>query len=355
MGSRRNRSARNLADSTLNSDLCIAESDRRQDGIHAGAQAIHFVFFNYCLVVHSPAMGINHRRAIFEALLAVVVWGASFVATKVALRYASPDVVVWLRFAMGMVILGAAVLAGRKFALPEKRDWPYFALLGFLGITFHQWLQSTGLVTTQATTTGWIVASIPVFMALLGWLVLKERLLWLQVAGILFSAFGVVLVITHGNLLLLVLGKFGTVGDFLILVSAPNWAVFSVLSRRGLQKYPAVLMMFYVMAFGWLFSSILFFAQGGLNQIGGIPWDGWAGIAFLGIFCSGLAYIFWYDALQALPVAQTGAFLYLEPVVTVIVAAFILRERLYLATLLGGLLILAGVWMVNRKKTGQNN
>ncbi len=301
-------------------------------------------------MVHFPAMEMNRRRAMLEALFAVMVWGASFVATKIALIYTSPDVVVWLRFSMGVVILGIAVLAGRKFALPEKQDWPYFALLGFLGITFHQWLQSTGLVTSQATTTGWIVASIPIFMALLGWLALKEKLIWLQVVGILVSALGVLLVVTRGDLLLLASGKFGTMGDFLVLVSAPNWAVFSVLSRRGLKKYSATLMMFYVMVFGWLFSSVLFFAQGGLSQIGHIRWDGWAGIVFLGIFCSGLAYIFWYDALQSLPVAQTGAFLYLEPVVTVIVAAILLRERLYLATLLGGVLILAGVWLVNRKK-----
>lgn len=295
----------------------------------------------------------QHRYAIFKALFAVVVWGASFVATKVALRYASPDVVVWLRFAMGVVILGVAVLATGKFSLPEKRDWAYFALLGFLGITFHQWLQSTGLVTAQATTTSWIVATIPIFMALLGWLVLKERLLWLQVAGILISTCGVLLVVTGGNLGVLTSGKFGTIGDLLVLISAPNWAVFSTLSRRGLQKYPATLMMFYVMAFGWLFSSVLVFVQGGLNQIGHIAWDGWAGIAFLGIFCSGLAYVFWYDALQSLPVAQTGSFLYLEPVVTVIVAALILKERLYLASLLGGALILAGVWLVNRVKARQ--
>jgi drug/metabolite transporter (DMT)-like permease len=297
-------------------------------------------------------MGINHRRAVFEALFTVVVWGASFVATKVALRYTSPDVVVWLRFAMGVVILGIAVLIGRKFALPEKRDWLYFALLGFLGITFHQWLQSNGLVTAQATTTAWIVATTPVFMALLGWLVLKEKLSWLQAGGIFLSIIGVLLVVTRGDLAQLVAGKFGTAGDFLILVSAPNWAIFSVLSRRGLKKYPATLMMFYVMVFGWLFSSVLFFAQGGLAQIGRIPWNGWVGIAFLGVFCSGLAYIFWYDALQVLTSAQTGAFLYLEPVSTVVIAALILGEQLFLATMLGGILILVGVWVVNRKKVG---
>jgi drug/metabolite transporter (DMT)-like permease len=260
--------------------------------------------------------------------------------------------VVWLRFMVGVIILGISVIIGRKFALPDKKDWLYFAILGFLGITFHQWLQSTGLVTALATTTGWIVASTPVFMALLGRLFLKEKMIWLQVIGILLSAFGVLLVVTRGDLLQLASGKFGSTGDLLVLISAPNWAVFSVLSRRGLKKYPANLMMFYVMAFGWLFSSILFIFQGGFSQIGTIPWDGWTGIAFLGIFCSGLAYIFWYDALQSLPVAQTGAFLYLEPVVTVLVAALILGENLYIATLLGGGLILVGVWVVNRKKSG---
>jgi drug/metabolite transporter (DMT)-like permease len=301
-------------------------------------------------MVHSPTMKPDSPRAIAGALFAVIVWGASFVATKVALRTLHPDAVVWLRFTMGVVILGAAAAAKRQFRLPDRKDWAYLALLGFLGITFHQWLQSTALVTTQATTTGWIVSTIPVFMALLGWLVLKERLRWLGWAGIFLSAFGVLLVVTRGDLSVLTTGQFGTAGDFLVLVSALNWAVFSVLSRRGLEKYPATLMMFYVMAFGWMFSSVLFFARGGPAQLGPVPWDGWAGIAFLGIFCSGLAYIFWYDALQSLPVAQTGAFLYLEPVVTVIVAAVILGEELTLVTLLGGVLILAGVWMVNRKQ-----
>jgi drug/metabolite transporter (DMT)-like permease len=294
-------------------------------------------------------MEINRRRAMYEAIFAVVIWGASFVVTKYTLRFTSPTVVVWLRFLMGVIILGIVVLARKLFAFPKKQDWAYFALLGFLGITFHQWLQSTGLVTSQATTTGWIVASIPVFMALLGWIVFRERLRWIQISGICLSALGVLLVVTHGDLLQFFTGNFGTTGDLLILLSAPNWAVFSILSRRGLKKYPATLMMFYVMFFGWLFSSILFLMQGGLVQIKPIPLDGWVGIAFLGVFCSGLAYIFWYDALQTLPVAQTGAFIYIEPVITVVIAILFLRERLTFPIFLGGVLILSGVWLVNRK------
>jgi drug/metabolite transporter (DMT)-like permease len=228
------------------------------------------------------------------------------------------------------------------------RDWAYFAVLGFLGITFHQWLQSTGLLTAQATTTAWIITSTPIFIALLGFIILKERLAWYQVAGIILATFGVLLVVTKGNVSSLTAGRFGTPGDFLVLISALNWAIFSTLSRSGLKRHPSTLMMFYVMSFGWVFTSMLFFASRGVSQIFSIPLDGWIAITFLGILCSGVAYIFWYDALQVLPVAQTGAFLYLEPIITVIVAAFVIGESLLLATLIGGITILIGVWLVNR-------
>jgi drug/metabolite transporter (DMT)-like permease len=286
---------------------------------------------------------------ILEALFAVIVWGASFIATKVALRDVSPVTVVWLRFAMGVVILGIAVTARKQFALPKRNEWLYFALLGFLGITFHQWLQSTALTTSRASTTAWIVATTPVFMALLGWLILKEKLTWLQTAGILLAALGVILVVSNGDLASLELGQFGEPGDILVLISALNWAVFSALSRRGLASHPATRMMFYVMTLGWLFTGILFFAGPGLPEIHQLTLNGWLGVSFLGIFCSGLAYIAWYDALQVLPTGQLGAFLYLEPPVAMIVAALILAEPVTWAGLLGGGIILFGIYLVNKK------
>ena len=293
----------------------------------------------------------NNSNASIKALFAVLVWGASFVAIKIVLKYVPPITLVWMRFAVGVVILGAAVGLRHQFSLPKPKDWLYFALLGFLGITFHQWLQSTGLVTSQATTTGWIVASMPIFIAILGWLILKEKLNWLQALGIILAAFGVLLVVTHGNLGSLVSGKFGTPGDILILISAPNWAVFTILSRRGLKTYPAALMMFYVMAFGWMFSSVLFVAGRGWESIHNIATEGWIALGFLGILCSGVAYIFWYDALKVLPVAQVGTYLYIEPVVTVIVSFLLLNEKITLAGILGGVVILLGVWLVNQSKS----
>lgn len=293
---------------------------------------------------------------IIEATLAVIAWGGSFVATKVALRYASPVTVVWVRFAIGTVILGSAVLIRKQFSIPSRKDAAYFALLGFVGITFHQWLQSTGLQTAQATTAAWIVATAPVFMALLGWLVLKEKLAALQAFGILVAAVGVLIVVSKGDFQTLSSGQFGSLGDLLILISALNWAIFSTLSRRSLKQHPATRMIFYVMGFGWLFTTLQLFLGPGISEVRQIPLDGWLAIDFLGIVCSGLAYIFWYDALQAMPVAQTGVFLYMEPFVTVVVAALVLNELFLSSSLLGGAAILGGVWLVNRpavsKKTG---
>jgi len=310
-----------------------------------------------------------HRRTLvpyLEAIFAVVIWGASFIATKVTLQDVHPVTIVWVRFTIGVVILGVAVAMRKQFALPDKREWGYFALLGFLGITFHQWLQSNGLQTSEAGTTAWIVSTTPVFMALLGWLVLKEKIGITKVLGIALAFIGVLLVSSKGNLDSISVGKFGAPGDFLILVSAVNWAVFSILSRRGLKSYPASLMMFYLMVLGWVFTSILFFAGPllgnssnefihgflagpGFGDISNLTTNGWIGILFLGIFCSGLAYIAWYDALQALSTAQTGVFLYIEPLVAVVVAAIVLGEQITGVSLIGGAIILAGVWLVNRE------
>jgi drug/metabolite transporter (DMT)-like permease len=294
-------------------------------------------------------MEANKRSAYIKATIAVSAWGASFIATKVALRDISPVTVVWLRFAIGILILGYAVWARRQLSRPSIGELFYFALLGAIGITFHQWLQSTGLVTAEATTTAWIVATTPIFIALLGWMALKERLGWNAAGGILLAVVGVILVMTKGNLGSLFTGQFSSSGDLLILISAPNWAVFSVLSRRGLQRHQAAMMMFYVMLFGWLMTSVQFFSGSGFEEIALLTVDGWMGVGFLGVFSTGIAYIFWYDALAELEATKTGVFLYLEPLVAIVVAAVVLAEALVPAAILGGAFILAGVWLVNRQ------
>lgn len=283
-----------------------------------------------------------------EALFAVVVWGGSFIATKIAVGQISPNTVVWLRFAMGIPLILFAVVIRKQFAFPKGKEWWYFALLGFLGISFHQWLQSNGLQTAQATTTAWIISTAPAFIAVLGWLVLKERLTLHQSLGIGLAMLGVLAVVTKGDWEALALGNFGTTGDFLIFISAVNWAVFSILSRRGLKNHPSTRLTFWVMTLGWMFTSLAFVVSGKYTEILQLDFRGWMAMIYLGIFTTGLAYIAWFSALSQLPAAQTGAFLFIEPLVSMVVAANILDEKITLVPVLGGVVILVGIWMVNK-------
>jgi drug/metabolite transporter (DMT)-like permease len=284
-----------------------------------------------------------------EGLFAVIVWGGSFIATKIAVGEMSPVAVVWVRFVMGIPLILFAVIIRKQFSFPKGGEWLYFILLGFLGITFHQWLQSNGLKTAQATTTAWIVSTSPALIAILGWLVLKEKLNLLQSLGIVLAMIGVLAVVSKGNLPAIAIGNFGTVGDFLILISAVNWAVFSILSRRGFKAHPSTQLTFWVMTIGWLITSVAFFAGKSYTEIPQLDARGWMAMIYLGIFSTGLAYIAWFDALSQLSAAQTGAFLFIEPLASMVVAAIVLNEHITLASVLGGAIILFGIWLVNRQ------
>jgi drug/metabolite transporter (DMT)-like permease len=300
--------------------------------------------------VSTPREKMSRSRtgAYIEAIATVLIWGATFVATKIALREVSPATVVWVRFAMGLVVLGVAAGLRHELAVPRRGDWTYLALLGFNGVALHQWLQSNGLLTAQATTTAWIVASTPIFIALLGWFSLKERLSLAQGGGMAIAAIGVTLVVSRGDPSALLAGSAATMGDLLILLSALNWAIYTIVSRRMLSRLAAANMIFYVMVFGWLFVTVWIIGFGpGLGEIGLISLRGWAAISGLGVLGSGLAYIMYYDALKVLPASQLGAFLYVEPLVTMLLAAPVLGEPITAVVLAGGAMIIAGIYFVN--------
>jgi len=284
-----------------------------------------------------------------KLLAAIAVWGGSFIATKIAVSQVSPVTVVWSRFLIGLIILGWFARRRGELGIHSGKHGLEFLWLGFLGITLHQWLQSSGLVTSEAATTAWIVSTTPIFMALLGWLFLKEKITSGILLGILTASLGVLLVVSKGDISSVFKGNFGEPGDILILISAPNWAVFSVLSRPALQKHSAIKVTFYVLLFGWILTSIQFLGVDKWAEFRQLTIAGWLSIAYLGVLCSALAYIFYNDGLQALPASQVGVFLYIEPLVATLVAAMILSERIVLATLAGGALILFGVWLVNRR------
>jgi drug/metabolite transporter (DMT)-like permease len=285
-----------------------------------------------------------------KAFLAVALWGASFVATKLVLRELSPITVIILRFALGLCALIFIVRLKRARAFVPRRDLGWFLFLGFNGIFVHQLLQVNGLVSTSATNTGWMVALIPIFTALLAWLLLGESFVTVQVMGLVLAVLGTLLVISRGEFEPGAIGLPATRGDLLVFLSAPNWAIFSVLSKRLLSRYPPSFMMAVTMGLGWLMLVPLFVAAAGWRELPGLSLRGWAGLVFLGLFCSGLAYVFWYDALEVAGAGQVASFLYLEPLVTLIVAVLLLEETPRIGTLVGGGLILTGVWLVNHHR-----
>lgn len=135
----------------------------------------------------------------------------------------------------------------------------------------------------------------------------------------------------------------------LVLLSAPNWAFFSVLSRRAVRDRPPASMTLWVASAGWGAAAIAWLATGNPSEALRLSSAGWEAVVFLGVFCSGFAYVFWFDALQKLPAARVGAMLYLEPLVTVVTAAVLLGENVTAATVTGAAGIFAGLLLVERR------
>ncbi|HEX6738557.1 MAG TPA: DMT family transporter, partial [Vicinamibacteria bacterium] len=175
-----------------------------------------------------------------QALLAVVFWGLSFVATKAALREVSPPTLIAVRFALGVVLL-LALLARRGGGVVPPRDaWGGLALMGFVGVLVHQALQAVGLTLTSAAKTGWLIGLTPVWSAVLAALVLRERFGAAKVAGLALGFLGAALVVTGGRPPGEVLALPSTRGDLLILASTLNWAVYTVLGHDLLKRLGAL-------------------------------------------------------------------------------------------------------------------
>jgi drug/metabolite transporter (DMT)-like permease len=284
------------------------------------------------------------------ALLAVVFWGVSFVATKAVVREISPFVLILMRAALGSALL-LAVLAARRIALvPPRACWPTLALMGFVGVAFHQLLQAYALTLTSAVHTGWLIGLTPIWSALLARVLLGERFSGAKVVGLAAGFLGAAVVVTGGRWGAGLIALPSTHGDLLVLLSTLNWAAYSVLGRGVIRDLGATRATAGAMFLGLLMllpALLVPRATAGLADLGA---TGWAAVLFLGVCCSGLGYLFWYRALERMEASRVGALLYLEPLVTLAASAILLGEPIRPATVLGGLLLLAGVGLVQRAR-----
>lgn len=208
----------------------------------------------------APTQELSRQRALarLKALACVLIWGASFVTTKIIVEQMDPLVLVPVRTGAGALLL--------LLLLRRRGEWAGFArgrllgalaVLGFVGVALHLTIQAVGLSLTSATNTGWLVSLTPIFIALLAWRFLGERFGRLQSAGFAIAMSGALLIVIAQAGGLNIFGLPSTLGDGLAFSSAITWAVFSVLSKRVISQGRPAALMVQVMALGCLMTRAI--------------------------------------------------------------------------------------------------
>ena len=280
-------------------------------------------------------------------VLTVCFWGWSFVATKICLDYMTPLQVVGLRYLLGLPIMLAVVVAKRRKFSISRRDYPMF-LYAAAVITIHFLIQVGGMQYTSATNTSWLISVTPLVLAVLSVVFLKERLTNRTILGIGCATFGVLLLVSRGNLF--ELGWLQNVGDWLVFASAHTWAIFTILTRDLSRRYPPLVVAVVVLGISAvvIFGGMVLFSD--WEPLLHLPTEPLLAILFLGIFCLGLAFWFWQEGVARLGAARAGVFLYIEPLATTGLAVPYLGEQFGLWTAVGGGLVLAGVYLAERRR-----
>ena len=275
----------------------------------------------------------------------MVFWGTSFVATKTVLLEIKPVTVIILRLILASILLTIIALSTKRSFSVNLKSHGWIFILALIA-TFHLWIQVTGLQYTTASNTGWIIGTAPIFMAILGLIFYKEKVTFLQLTGILIAMFGLLLLIGKGNILNIDLIE--NKGDLLVLGSAFTWGVYSMVNKKISLTYSPLMTILYLFLMMAIIIIPFNLNSETFNSVINLSFTGWISILFLGLFCSGIAYVIWAQALRDMESAKVGAFLYFEPFVTVIAAWALLNESITLMMILSGLLITFGVFIVNK-------
>jgi drug/metabolite transporter (DMT)-like permease len=281
-----------------------------------------------------------------------VFFGMTFAVTKFALRGFQPLQLSLVRFVLAGGIL---LLLWRLRPQREKvtrADLKRLALLGFVSLTVYFSFETLGIARTGAGVASILIASVPVFVSVLGAVFLKERNAPLQWAGVLLSFAGVVaLVLLGGDS-----GQSTLTGNLLVLGAALAAAVYQLLARRILAEQRSAL---YVTAFQNLFGAVFMAPLALIEAL----WVGvrrptleaGLGLGYLVVFSSVLAYLLLNYGLRFVPAGRASTFVNLVPIVAVIGAYVLLGERFNLGQGLAALVVVAGVWLANRRGVAERS
>jgi drug/metabolite transporter (DMT)-like permease len=285
-------------------------------------------------------------RCHLSLIVVIIFWGSSFASIKILLPQIPANTIAFLRFFLASIVLGIFLVITKQPRL-QRKHLPSILLTGLSGIAIFNVLQNQGLRYAGATDSAILIAMSPVFIALLSWLILKERISKLQIIGIFIAFAGSVLVATDGSLSDLGFHRMRLLGDLLVLLSSIIWAVFSISLKKLLTHYPPTTIITYSTFVGTVF-LIPFSLFEYPVDLTAVTAAGWLNIIYLGLLASALGNLIWNAALNTVSAVTAGAYLYLSPVVAAIVALIYLNEIPSIYTIIGGLIILMGTYFASK-------
>ena len=271
------------------------------------------------------------------ALICVLVWGSTFVVSKHLMAHLQPVQLMLLRF---ILAYGALWLIHPKWYFRWREEWR-FVLMAVFANTLYCWAENTAITLTQASNVSILVATSPIITALVLPLFRKEdRLTRNQAIGFAIAFAGVVMVVLNGAFTL----HLNPAGDLLALLASASWATYGLLLRHWSDQYDSALITRKLMFYGILTALPLVILDGHpIDFPALLTLDNLASLAFLAFIGSAACYLLWGSAIQRIGVLKANLYIYMVPLVTLLVSAVVLRERITLMGFAGIACVISGM------------
>ena len=276
----------------------------------------------------------------------IVIWSVAFVSNKALLAYISPIENMILRFTLAYLLL---LILYPKWRLPDAlKDELFFLLLGFLGIFIYFLLENFALKYTQAANVGLYMGAIPIFTALFAhFLTHDEALTPNLIFGFVIAMAGMGMILLEG-----VGFELRLRGDLLALAAAVTFALYSVLLKLSPKGYHYIEITRKSFFYGLVLMGAYRILEGGGIDISALAITTvWGNILFLGILSSGIAFLLWHQGIERIGSISASNYIYLVPLLTAITGIIALDEKLTRQMIIGGGLILIGLYLAQRKQT----
>ncbi len=290
----------------------------------------------------------NTAKGHLAALLTVIIWGTTFISTKVLLADFQPIEILFFRFLMGLLAL--VIIYPRRLKQTGFRREIVFIAAGLCGVCLYYLLENIALTYTMASNVGVIISVAPFFTAILSHLFLKreEKMRANFFIGFFAAMFGIGLISFNGASL-----QLNPIGDLLALLAAFLWACYSILTRKiSDYGYNTILTTRRIFFYGLLFMiPALFLFDFKLDLSRFVNPVYLLNILFLGLGASALCFVTWNFAVKVLGAVKTSIYIYLVPVITVAASVLIIHEPFTWITGTGTVLTLAGLFISERKRS----